>query len=163
MFAVIGLGTNIGSRQENLLCAVRSLGLLPGTRVTGVSRVYETAPVGYADQADFLNICARVETLLSPEALLGACLGIEAAMGRVRQFKNGPRVIDLDLLVYEGETRNSAELTLPHPRIGERAFVLCPLEDLFSEAKIPGFDFSEAAASADRSGVRLTNYTIEDY
>ena len=128
--AVIGIGTNVGSREENLGEAVAALSLLPGTNVVSVSSVYETEPVGYTDQADFLNICVLLETSLSPRALLGACLGIEAGLGRVRLFKNGPRVIDLDLLVFEGFRSDDAELTLPHPRMFERDFVLVPLKDI---------------------------------
>lgn len=128
--AYLGLGANIGDRQASLDCAVAALGLLPGTRVDAVSSVYETEPVGYADQPDFLNMCVRVVTTLSPRALLGAALGIEAAMGRIREFKNGPRVIDIDLLLYDNAVMNSAELTLPHPRMYERAFVMGPLSEI---------------------------------
>ena len=128
--AVLGLGTNIGEREENLKTALESLDRVPGTKVVKTSGIHETEPVGYADQPDFLNMCAVVETALSPEALLGACLGIEAAMGRLRPFKNGPRVIDIDLLLYEGEKRDTDELTLPHPRMWEREFVTVPLAEL---------------------------------
>lgn len=128
--AYLGLGANIGDRQANLDGAVAALGLLPGTRVDAVSSVYETEPVGYADQPDFLNMCVRVVTTLSPRALLGAALGIEAAMGRVRGIKNGPRVIDIDLLLYDNAVINSPELTLPHPRMYEREFVMKPLGEI---------------------------------
>lgn len=128
--AVIALGTNMGDRQGNLTSAVESLNLLPGTKVLQYSKVYETEPWGYTDQDMFLNACVLVETTLSPQALLGACLGIEAGLGRVRTFKNGPRVIDLDIILYEGVTLNTEELTIPHPRYKEREFVLKPLGDL---------------------------------
>ena len=160
MRAVIGLGTNTGKRERNLQNAVDALSLLPGTRVADVSPVYETEPVGYADQPDFLNAVCLVETQLSPRALLGACLGIEAALGRVRTIKNGPRVIDLDLLLYEGVTMQSDELTLPHPRMGERAFVLCPLSDILPDGVFSGFDFGEKINSADKSGVKKTGYVL---
>ena len=95
--------------------------------------MYITKPWGYAEQPDFTNACGRVHTSLSPEALLGVCLGIEAGMGRVRKFRNGPRVIDIDLLLYEGETRDTEELRLPHPGVWKRDFVLLPLRDVADE------------------------------
>ena len=162
MKAVIGLGTNTGDRAGNLQTAVDALSLLLGTRVTAISPVYETEPVGYADQPDFLNAVACVETELSPRALLGACLGIEAALGRVRLFKNGPRIIDLDLLLYEGVTLQTDELTLPHPRMGERAFVLCPFSDIFPDGVFFDFDLSEKINSAVKSGVKKTDYVLEN-
>lgn len=161
MKAAIGLGTNTGDREKNLQSAVDALSLLPGTKVTDISPVYETEPVGYADQPDFLNVVCCVETELSPGALLGACLGIEAALGRIRLFKNGPRIIDLDLLLYEGVTTRSDELILPHPRMSERAFVLCPLADIFPEGTALGFDFSEKINSASESGVNKTDISLK--
>ena len=130
--AAISIGTNTGSREDNLRAAVEAVSLLPGTDIIKVSSVYETEPVGYSAQPDFLNICIIVDTELSPRALLGACLGIEAGMGRVRLFKNGPRIIDLDLLVYEGFESTDAELTLPHPGMFERDFVIVPLKEIMT-------------------------------
>lgn len=132
MRAYLSIGTNMGDRLSNLQNAVDSLRLIPETRVVDVSPVYETDPVGFENQDDFLNIAVELESGLSSLTLLGALLGIEAALGRVRLFKNGPRVIDLDLLIYGNETRKSKELTLPHPRMFEREFVLKPLCDLKS-------------------------------
>lgn len=132
MRAYLSIGTNMGDRLSNLQNAVDSLKLLPQTSVTEVSPVYETDPIGFENQADFLNIAVEIETKLTSEALLGALLGIEAALGRVRLFKNGPRVIDLDLLLFGDEKRNSEILILPHPRMFEREFVLKPLNDLKS-------------------------------
>ena len=131
--AYIALGTNLGNLEQNLNNAVAALDRVPGVQVTARSKRYKTEPVGYTEQPDFLNAAVRVETTRSPEALLGACLGIEAAMGRVRTVKNGPRVLDLDLLLYENETRSTAELILPHPRMLERTFVLQPLCDICQE------------------------------
>lgn len=158
--AVIGIGTNIGDRLGYLEHAVAALSLLPNTKVTAVSSVYATDPVGYTDQARFLNAAVTVETALSPAALLGGCLGIEAGIGRVRLFKNGPRCIDLDLLLYEGETAQTEELTLPHPRMGERAFVLVPLAELFPDRKPLGFDFAEAIRTVGTAGVDKTDFII---
>lgn len=154
MRAVIGVGTNIGDRAKNLKEAAEALALLPETKVVKMSALYETEPWGYLDQAKFLNAVILVETELSPSALLGACLGIEAGFGRVRLFKNGPRVLDLDLLFYENVTAESKELTLPHPRISERAFVLVPLLDLFPEGTAFGFDIQAALQKVGTDGIQ---------
>lgn len=130
MIAYLGIGTNIGDRLQNLIDTVEALNLLPLTKVIDVSNVYETEPVGYANQDDFLNIVVSVSTELNAHNLLGAALGIEAGMGRIRTIKNGPRIIDVDLLMYEKENIDSYTLTLPHPRMLERNFVLKPLLDL---------------------------------
>ena len=147
--AYIALGSNLGGRLGYLQRAVDALVALPGTQVLAISQVYETDPVGCAAQGAFLNAAAGVRTELSVRALLGACLGIEAALGRRREAALGPRVIDLDLLEY-GDTRcGSAELILPHPRMMERAFVLRPLCDI-----CPRADWTDALAALDQDGVR---------
>jgi dihydroneopterin aldolase/2-amino-4-hydroxy-6-hydroxymethyldihydropteridine diphosphokinase len=128
--AYIALGSNMGKRGKNLRRAVRALGGLPGVKILRSSNIYETLPIGKSDQRNFYNAVVRVETSLSPRALLGGCLGIEAAMGRVRGEQNGPRVIDLDLLMHGGVTVSGGELTLPHPKMMKREFVLRPLCDL---------------------------------
>ena len=151
--AYIGIGTNIGDRMENIRNAVKSLGLLPGTQVTKVSSIYETEPWGYTDQNDFLNACVEVQTNLSPRALLGACLGIEAAFGRERPFKNAPRTLDMDLLLYEGVTMDEPELILPHPGMHERAFVLMPLNDVLESLQLNDINLKESYENCDKSGV----------
>ena len=151
--AVIGIGTNIGDRLENIKNSLDSLEKLPDTTIIKSSRIYETKPWGYTDQQNFYNCCILVDTSLSPSALLGALLGIEAALGRIREFKNGPRIIDLDLLLYEDETINTEELTVPHPRIKERAFVLYPLRDLFEDEKFNSYSFSDALEKADENDI----------
>ena len=151
--AVIGIGTNIGNRLENIRNSLDSLEKLPDTTIIKSSRIYETKPWGYTDQQNFYNCCILVDTSLSPSALLGALLGIEAALGRIREFKNGPRIIDLDLLLYEDETINTEELTVPHPRIKERAFVLYPLRDLFEDEKFNSYSFSDALEKADENDI----------
>ena len=135
MKAYLGIGTNIGNRIENLQNAIFALNLLPLTCVTQVSNVYDTDPVGYDDQDDFLNIVVEVETKLNSDNLLGAALGIEAGLGRIRTIKNGPRVIDIDLLLYGDESKNTETLILPHPRMMERGFVLVPLSDIDFKSK----------------------------
>lgn len=152
--AVLGLGTNLGDRGGNLRAALDALGRLPGTAVRQVSSVWQTAPFDVPDvQQDYWNICVLLETTLSPHALLGACLGVEAALGRVRRTYHGARVIDLDLLLYEGASCAEPELTVPHPGISARAFVLFPLQELFPERLACGFDFREAPGFADASSV----------
>ena len=158
--AVVALGANLGDRESSLRMAVSSLAALPGTRVAAYSHVYETDPVGYLDQPAFLNAALLVETELSPAALLGALLGIEAGLGRRRTFRNAPRVVDLDLLAMEdGEGRPvssaTAELQLPHPRMLERAFVLAPLSVLFVSGTACGVPFGDQWAAISRDGVRF--------
>lgn len=138
MKAVLGLGANLGDRAATLRAAVEALGRLPRTAVTAVSSVYQTAPVGYADQPDFYNLAVEVTTELSARALLGAALGIEAASGRVRTFQNAPRVVDIDLLVAEAPLSDDRELCLPHPRMQQRAFVLAPLWEMYPGGEVCG-------------------------
>ncbi len=154
MRAVIGLGTNMGDRSENLENAVSAIGLLPNTVVTDRSFVYETKPYGFAEQADFLNMAIVIETELSPQALLGACLGIEAGLGRVRRFKNGPRIIDLDVLLIEGFTSDTDLLRIPHPEILNRSFVLVPLLDLFPQGVAYDFSFMDAYARHPKDDIQ---------
>lgn len=156
--AYLGIGTNIGDRLGNLQLAVDSLNLLPTTKVTAVSNVYETAPVGYAEQDDFLNICVEVATSLTPEGLLGACLGIEAGLGRIRTIKNGPRIIDLDLLIYDEVKYNTEMLILPHPRMFEREFVMRPLMDIDFEN--PFVDRESVLKSLNGEGIDVFDAKI---
>ncbi len=141
--AVIGLGTNLGDRGENLRRAVRALDLLPGTRVTRISQIYETEPFDVlSEQENYWNCCVEVETEFSPKVLLGACLGIETGMGRERVEYHGARIIDLDLLLYEKFFCEEPECKVPHPGILERSFVLAPLGELYPEKMALGLDFS---------------------
>lgn len=153
MNAYIGIGTNVGDREKNIRNAIKALNLLPLTEVKDVSSVYETEPWGYTEQDNFYNVCLKVATELSPEVLLGCCLGIESAMGRERPFKNAPRIIDIDLLLYENEKRSKKELMLPHPFIAERAFVLVPLKDIIPELCINDINYKENYNKCDKSGV----------
>ncbi len=148
MKAYLGIGTNIGDRMQNLQDAIDSLNLLPMTNVTDVSNIYETDPVGYDNQDDFLNIVVEVETEFNSDNLLGAALGIESGLGRVRTIKNGPRIIDIDLLLFGDETKDTKSLVLPHPRMMERNFVLKPLLDL---------DFQCGLISREKAGELLTD------
>lgn len=136
--AVIGLGANLGDPAAQLRAAIGAIGQLPGTRVVAVSAFYRTAPVGYATQPDFVNAAVAVETALEPRALLEGLLGIEAAAGRSRTFKDAPRTIDLDVLLYEDRVIDEPGLAVPHPRLHERAFALAPLVEIEPEAVVPG-------------------------
>ena len=127
----IGLGSNLGDRAGNLLLGVRGL-MDAGLKVVRLSSVYETEPVDVREQPTFLNMVAEVERskLFSPEQVLARLLRIEYALGRRREVQRGPRTIDLDLLLYGDEQRTTAFLTLPHPRLHQRRFVLAPLAEL---------------------------------
>jgi 2-amino-4-hydroxy-6-hydroxymethyldihydropteridine diphosphokinase len=128
--AYVGLGSNLGDRMANLERAASLLDAVDGVRVVRTSAVYETAPVGGPEQPAFLNAVAEVDVDGSARFLLEACLGVEAAMGRVRTERWGPRVIDLDVLLFGDERIAEPDLVVPHPRMSERAFVLLPLADL---------------------------------
>lgn len=134
--AYIGLGANLGDRLATLRTAVRRLETLG--RVTAVSSLYETEPVGYLEQPRFLNAVVALETALAPIALVPALLGIEHHLGRTRSFLNAPRTLDLDLLLVDDVILETPELTLPHPRLHERAFVLVPLVEIAPEVVYPG-------------------------
>lgn len=138
--AYVALGSNMGDAKSNIEAAVNALDTVPGITVDAVSPVYETKPWGYEDQNNFCNACARLKAEISPEALLGVCLGIEAGLGRIRKVTNGPRVIDIDVLIYKGQERNTRELILPHPRMNERDFVLVPLKDVAQEDMIASLE-----------------------
>ena len=137
--AFVGLGANLGDRDGTLRAAVKRLGGVAGT-VTKVSALRDTEPVGYVDQPRFLNGVVELETSLSPRALLDELLSIEREFGRDRSAAppQGPRTLDLDLLLYGRETIHEPGLEVPHPRLHERAFVLEPLVELDPELEIPG-------------------------
>jgi 2-amino-4-hydroxy-6-hydroxymethyldihydropteridine diphosphokinase len=129
--AYIGLGSNLGLREKNIAAALNALQTTRDIEVVKVSRLYETEPVGGpAGQSPFINAAAHVKTTLSPERLLGLCLAIEESLGRKRDVHWGPRTIDLDLLCYDQEIIVSPELTLPHPMMHERRFVMEPLAEI---------------------------------
>ncbi|OYY93267.1 MAG: 2-amino-4-hydroxy-6-hydroxymethyldihydropteridine diphosphokinase [Hydrogenophilales bacterium 28-61-23] len=138
--AYIALGSNLSDPLAQIEQAWSELDGLPETRLTACSSLYLSKPVGYADQPDFINAVAGVATQLSPRALLAALLAIEARHGRNRTFKNAPRSLDLDLLLFDGLIMHEHGLTLPHPRMTERAFVLVPLAEIAADALIPGHD-----------------------
>jgi 2-amino-4-hydroxy-6-hydroxymethyldihydropteridine diphosphokinase len=125
----LGLGSNLGPREENIARALAGLEAR-GFHVRSVSSLYETAPVGGPPQGPYLNAAAGGETALSPEALVDACLDTERELGRVRTVPNAPRTVDVDLLLYGDVVRSTRAVTVPHPRMHERAFVLVPLAEI---------------------------------
>lgn len=133
----LGLGSNIGDRKQQLLKAIDLIGNIKGIKVTKQSSIYETAPIGYTDQPNFLNLCLEIETELSPQQLLKHCLDIEQQLHRVREIRWGPRTLDIDILLYSDNIIETDNLSIPHPRMQERAFVLIPLNDIASDKKDP--------------------------
>lgn len=136
--AYIALGANLGDPAATVNAAFAALDRLPHSRLLAKSALYRTAPVGIADQPEFVNAAARLETTLAPEALLDALLDIEQAFGRVRAERNGPRTLDLDILLYDELCLATPRLILPHPRLHLRAFVLQPLAELAPDLALPG-------------------------
>ena len=137
MKAAIALGSNLDDPVGQVEQALRELDGLPGTSVLARSKLHRTKPVGYANQPDFVNACALVETQMAPRALLDALLDIERAHGRVREIPNGPRTLDLDILLLGDFQINEPGLEIPHPRLAKRAFVLVPLNEIAPEAIDP--------------------------
>ncbi|HEV8644787.1 MAG TPA: 2-amino-4-hydroxy-6-hydroxymethyldihydropteridine diphosphokinase [Burkholderiales bacterium] len=136
--AFIGLGSNLADPLVQVRQALMELESIPGTRVTARSSLYRTSPAGYLEQPDFINAVASVHTTLKPQALLAALLAIENRHGRTRAMRNAPRTLDLDLLLYGEEVLEEEGLTLPHPRLHERAFVLAPFAEIAPKAMVPG-------------------------
>ncbi len=159
--ALVALGSNLGDRAGYLLSGLAALGRA-GVRVLRLSRVYETEPVGPPGQGPYLNQVAAVETELEPAELLALLLAVERAHGRVRTERYGPRTLDLDLLDYEGRILDLPGLTLPHPRLHERAFVLVPLLEVAPGWRHPrlGKSARELLLALDAGGVRP--YLLED-
>ncbi len=158
--AVIALGSNMGNRIENINAAIRAIAKLPDVKIIKASSVYETEPVDCEEDDVYLNAAVLVDANISPAMLLGECLGIEAAMGRIRTKKNAPRIIDLDLILYDGVKTESFELTLPHPRVLERAFVMAPLLDLYPSGRAPGMFFAPHLRDVGTDGIRKTEKEI---
>lgn len=136
--ACIALGANLGDPASTLRAAFAALAELPDSRLLARSALYLSAPVGLSGQPDFVNAAARIETSLSPEGLLDALLAIEQQFGRMRGERNGPRTLDLDLLLYDDRVISTPRLTVPHPRLHLRAFALLPLADLDPDLPLPG-------------------------
>lgn len=159
--AYLGLGSNLGDSRQQLRQALADIGRLPDTRLLARSSFYRSAPVGYLDQPDFVNAVARIETALAPRALLAALLDIEQEHGRRRTFQNAPRTLDLDVLLYDDVRMHEHGLTLPHPQMHLRAFVLLPLLEIAPDCAIPGIG-PAALAMRDCQDQQLERLSEQD-
>jgi len=154
----LALGSNLGNKQENLKLAVEYISGITKTKLNKASEIYITNPVGYLDQENFLNMVVSIETDLEPIILLKELQGIENILKRSREIHWGPRTMDIDILLFGEEVINSDELTIPHPRMFERAFVLIPLKDVISEDEIQGRNIDELIDKCeDKNGIRYFN------
>lgn len=148
--AFVGLGANLGDAAATVRAALGALAALPDTRLLRQSRLYRSAAWGLPDQPDFINAVAMLESLQGPVELLGSLLAIERRFGRDRSagaVRWGPRILDLDLLLYADHVLETAGLTLPHPHLHERAFVLVPLVEIAPDVELPGIGLARDAAS----------------
>lgn len=143
--AYIGLGSNLEEPLSQLHRAFAELDKLPDTRLAARSSLYRSAPLGYPDQPEFVNAVAKIATKLAPQALLQALLQIEREHGRERTFRNAPRTLDLDVLLYDDVQMHEHGLTLPHPQMHLRAFVLQPLLEIAPDCAIPGIGSAQRA------------------
>ena len=151
--AYVALGSNLGDPQQQLLDAMQALATTPGLRLLQRSALYRTPPWGMLQQPPFVNAAVQLDSALSPHALLDALLAIEQRAGRVRGARNGPRTLDLDLLHVDGVQLDDARLSLPHPRMAQRAFVLLPLRDIAPALQLPGYGrVDQLLAALDAAG-----------
>jgi 2-amino-4-hydroxy-6-hydroxymethyldihydropteridine diphosphokinase len=159
--AVIALGSNIGDRRDILQGAVDAIEGISGVRLTASSPVYETMPVGGPPQPDYLNAVVLADITISPRELLDRLHEVEAAFDRVRVVRWGPRTLDLDIITVAGERSDDQDLTLPHPRAGERAFVLAPWHDADPDAVLPGHGrVADLLAGVDAAGIRRSGMPL---
>jgi len=156
--AYLSMGSNIGNREEFLKLAIEKLSEDKHVKIEACSSIYETDPVGYTDQENFLNMVVKISTSYSALQLLDLCMKVEHDLGRVREFRWGPRVIDLDILLYNKENIEMESLQVPHPRMMERAFVLIPLLEIDRSLVLPIIDTPLVEVLddiPDKEGVRL--------
>jgi|SRR5450830_985811 len=157
--AFVALGSNLQHPELQVGSAINELNTLPQTTLTQASSLYKTAPVGYDNQPDFINAVAEVETVLSASELLNALLALENSHGRERPFPNAPRVLDLDLLLFDDVTMQTTTLTLPHPRMHLRGFVMQPLAEIAPDVIIPNIGkVSDLAANCANQAVERMNH-----
>jgi len=143
--AFIGLGSNLANPASQVLQAMQQIDLLLSTRVVTRSSLYRSAPVGYLEQPDFINAVVKIETALAPLDLLQALLALEQESGRTREFQNAPRTLDLDVLLFDDLQHHEHGLTVPHPQMHRRAFVLQPLLEIAPDCVIPGVGAADKA------------------
>ena len=151
----LGLGSNLGDKKRYLYDAIQCLKHNEQITIVQLSSLYETAPWGYTDQDIFMNLVVEVETVLNPIELLDVCQNIENELGRVREIKWGPRVIDVDILLYNDEEIKSDRLTVPHPYMTERDFVMIPLAEMSPQLIIKEKTAQEWAQHFDRQALKL--------
>jgi 2-amino-4-hydroxy-6-hydroxymethyldihydropteridine diphosphokinase len=152
--AFIALGSNLNNPQAQIEQALHTIANTPKIKLIKASSLYKTVPIGYDNQPDFMNAVAEIETELTPLALLHAMLDIENQHGRERPFPNAPRVLDLDVLLYEDIFINTPELTIPHPRMHLRGFVMLPLAEIAPKINIGNHGYADVvAAKCDNQGV----------
>ncbi|SDA41169.1 2-amino-4-hydroxy-6-hydroxymethyldihydropteridine diphosphokinase [Mesorhizobium qingshengii] len=149
----LSLGGNLGDPAKSMGAALRMLDADGDTRVTGVSSLYRTPPWGKLDQPDFLNAAAEISTRLAPRALLDLCLDAEHKLKRVREERWGPRLIDIDILVFGERVIHETGLEVPHPRMLERAFVLAPLAEIAPGLVVGGRSITDRLVAVDTSGI----------
>ena len=152
--AYLSLGSNIGDKKKYLYDAIKLLDGYKGIRIVKLSSLYETSPWGYTEQDLFMNLVFLIETSLSPVELLDCCQSIEQELGRVRLIKWGPRVIDVDILLFEDETINTERLTIPHPFMTERDFVMIPLCEIAKDLKIDGITVETIIQKFDQKALK---------
>ena len=154
--AYVGIGANLDRPDASVRRAIAAVASLPGTRMLSSSSLYQTAPVGYLDQPDFVNAAVHIETHLAPADLLEHLLQIEAQFGRKRTIRNAPRTLDLDLLLYADQSVALPQLTLPHPRMAQRAFVLVPLAEIAPDVAVgDAGTVAQLLGKMSTEGVRL--------
>jgi 2-amino-4-hydroxy-6-hydroxymethyldihydropteridine diphosphokinase len=155
--AYVALGSNLGDPGSRVRQGIAALAELPQAHFVAASSLYRSAALGHADQPDFVNAVAQLSTGLAPQALLTALLAIETHFGRERSFRNAPRTLDLDLLLYDAQSIDEPGLVVPHPRMHERAFVLAPLLEIAPDCVIPGMGPAAhwLARCVDQTIVRL--------
>ena len=159
--AVLALGSNLGDRQDILQGGVDAIEGIEGVRLTRVSPVYESVPVGGPPQPDYLNAVVLADVMIPSLDLLDRLHEVEAAFDRVRVVRWGPRTLDIDVITVAGEQSDDPDLTLPHPRAHERAFVLAPWHDVDPDAVLPGYGpVAGLLAAADQTGIRRSRVPL---
>ena len=155
--ALLGLGGNVGDPPASMASALERLQADGDVEVDAVSRLYRTPPWGKTDQDWFFNACAKVRTTQCPHALLDACLAVERQLKRKRRERWGPRIIDIDVLTYNADTIDEDGLSVPHPHMHERAFVLLPLLDIAADTVVRGRSVADWASQSDSAGIEIAS------